>query len=279
MRLRSLALALVLSSLPLPAATAAPPGWGDAGATRGDLLQGKPLVIYVVVPLCHRDQIDCGSSAAGAPGDLERNLYWGAIFGARRFFERERSPWTRLGAATADATTPERVAYRRLVDGAPWGAPGRSIEQIVVLQAFHGDAIDRAVDHFFDVATAGGEVALPGDSPRRERIHAVLYAGHNRMMDGKQLPAPREGGQAIPSVVLACRSEPYFGPSLRAAGSRVLLTTRDLMAPEGYLIDAVAQALGANAPADGVRAAAVESGRRWWKLTPHQASWIFQPPS
>lgn len=256
-----------------------PAGWGQQGAIQQEIQQGKPLVIYVVVPLCHRDQIDCGEGRAGAPGDLERNLYWGAIFGARRFLDRPGGAWTRLGVSKGDEVTPERVVLRRYVDGKAWGLSGKKVEQILVLQAFHGDAIDRAVDHFFEVATAGGKVTIPGDSPREAAIHAVIYAGHNRMMDGKKLPAAREGAQGIASVVLACKSEPYFGPSLRAAGSRVLLTTRDLMAPEGYLIDAVARALGTNATAQGVREAAIESGRRWWKLTTPQVRWIFQPPS
>lgn len=283
---RPLALLALLASLTArPAEADPPPGWGDpsgartgASGARADVQAGKPLVIYVVVPLCHSDQIDCGDRRAGLPDDLERNLYWGAIFGARRFLGRPGSPWARLGAASGDASVPERVAYRRVVDGAPWGA-ARPVEQIVVLQAFHGDAIDRAVDHFFDVATSGGKVMIPGDAPREEAIHAAIYAGHNRLMDGKKLPAPREGGRAVPSAVLACRSEPYWGPALRAAGSPVMLTTRDLMAPEGYLIDAVARALGANASLASVRAAAIASGTQWWRLTPAQVGWIFAPPA
>src|SRR5262245_50438317 len=54
-------------------------------------LDGKPPVLYVVVPLCSNEQVDCGSTLAGRPGDLEHNLYWGAVFGARRFFERRAS--------------------------------------------------------------------------------------------------------------------------------------------------------------------------------------------
>ncbi|RYE92100.1 MAG: hypothetical protein EOO75_07425 [Myxococcales bacterium] len=277
---RALALLALLASLTArPAGADPPPGWADGSGVRADVQAGKPLVLYVVVPLCHHDQIDCGDRRAGLPDDLEHNLYWGAIFGARRFLDRPRSPWTRLGAASGDARTPERVAYRRLADGAPWGMAGKTIEQIVVLQAFHGDAIDLAVDHFFDVATAGGKVTIPGETPREETIHAAIYAGHNRLMDGKTLPAARAGAHGIASVVLACRSEPYWGPALRAAGSSVMLTTRDLMAPEGYLIEAVARSLGANASLPSLRAAAITSGTQWWRLTAAQVGWIFAPPA
>src|SRR5215468_7908259 len=62
----------------------------------------KPLVVYVVVPLCSNAQIDCGSPVAGRPGDLEHNVYWGAVFGARRFFERRGSGWERVEVARGD---------------------------------------------------------------------------------------------------------------------------------------------------------------------------------
>ncbi len=277
---RPVALLGLLVALSSPPVSADPlPGWGDSGEVRQDVQAGKPLVLYVVVPLCDNDQINCGDRRAGLPDDLEHNLYWGAVFGARRFFDRAHSPWQRLGASTREGPMPERIAYRRMVPGAAWGLGDRTVEQIVVLQAFRGDAIDQAVDHFFTVATTGGQVAIPGETPRAETIHAVLYAGHNRLMDGKALPEAPEGAHGIASVVLACRSEPYWGPALRAAGSRVLLTTRDLMAPEGYLIDAVARSLATNASMVSVRAAAIASGTTWWRLTPAQVGWIFQPPS
>src|SRR6185436_197968 len=50
-----------------------------------------PLVVYVVVPLCSNQQIDCGSVIAGRPGDLAHNVYWGAVFGDRRFLARKGS--------------------------------------------------------------------------------------------------------------------------------------------------------------------------------------------
>ena len=59
-----------------------------------DIHSGKPLVVHVTVPLCSNTQIDCGSAVAGDPDRLETNLYWGAAFGHRRFFDRfiERTP-------------------------------------------------------------------------------------------------------------------------------------------------------------------------------------------
>ena len=160
----------------------------------------------------------------------------------------------------------------------PRGAGKRGpVEEIVALQAVHGDAIDDAVDHLWSVATGGARLRFGSGAARRsERVEVVGYAGHNRLMDGKRLPT-RSGrsGDAIASFVLACESEPYFGGALQAAGSTPLLTTRTLMAPEGYLIDAVARALGSNPSMQDLRREAVSTYAQWQGLSARQAGAIF----
>jgi hypothetical protein len=95
-------------------------------------------------------------------------------------------------------------------------------------------------------------------------------------MDGKRLPPAPAGDRApVPSFVLACESEPYFGGPLEQAGSQPLVTTRTLMAPEGYLVDAIAQGLGENLPPAELRKRAVAAYAKWQKLTPAQASSVF----
>lgn len=260
-------------------ALASPPAAAEAPVPQGPpltLAPGEPLVVYVVVPLCSNAQIDCGSSIAGRPGDLAHNVYWGAVFGARRFLTRKGSGWEQVEVTRRDAVFLERVVLRRHVPGAPWGREA-PVEQLLVLQAVHGDAIDQAVDHWWSVATRGGSVAFQdGGRARSARIGAVGYAGHNRLMDGKTLPpAPATRRAPVPSFVLACRSEPYFAPSLEQAGSRPLVTTSTLMAPEGYLVDAIARGLGENAGPAELRRRAVAAYAKWQKLTPRQAGSVF----
>jgi hypothetical protein len=260
-------LALALALAPSPA-LADPPAPAATAAK-------APLVVYVVVPLCSNAQIDCGTSIAGRPADLFHNVYWGAVFGARRFFERKNSGWERVELTRKDAVFLERGVYRRWVPGAPFGRKD-PVEELVVLQAVHGDEIDKAVDHLFHVATAGARVSFDDGGRRREEAVTVAgYAGHNRLMDGKRLPAAAQGGAPVPSFVLACNSEPYFGPALRGAGSAPLVMTRSLMAPEGYLIDAIAAGLGENLGPAELRGRAVAAYAKWQKLTPKQAGSVF----
>jgi hypothetical protein len=242
-------------------------------------------VVHVVVPLCDNDLIDCGSGVAGRPGDLARNLYWGAAFGQRRFFDRARSGWTRVDVAAPDAAEPdgvlERVVYRREVPRAPFdpsAAPGATVEQLVAFEAVHGASIDRALERFWRAATEGGRLRFTDHGRARDvRVHVAGYAGHNRLMDGRRLPPPppRAGARPVPSFVMACVSERYFGDALRAAGSEPLVMTRALLAPEGYVLDAITRALGDGAALPEIRARAVDAYARWQRLTPAVASGIF----
>jgi hypothetical protein len=272
--MRPLAFAALIAAS-LASSLVAPPLSAEPRSVAIEVRAGKPLVVYVVVPLCSNDQIDCGSAIAGRPADLEHNVYWGAAFGARRFLERKNSGWERVDVARGDKVFLERAVFRRFVRGEPWGR-AEPVEELVVLQAVHGDAIDQAVDHLWRVATEGGAVRFrDGDREREERASVVGYAGHNRLMDGKKLPEARAQGAPVPAFVLACKSEPYFGGALERAGSRPLVMTSTLMAPEGYLIDAIAEGIGANEGPAQLRRRAVAAYAKWQKLTPKQAGSVF----
>lgn len=246
-----------------------------------DVAEGRPLVLLVYVPLCSNLQIWCGSRYAGNPAGLNTNIYWGAVFGARRFFDEYRTPYERVEAIRGEEPDLERIVYRQQVSGELWGKPGEQVEQLVVLQAVHGSHINDAVERFWTTATRGGCVSFrDGERERTERVHVVGYAGHNRLMDGVRLPPapPLAEARPIPSFVLACFSERYFGPSLRRVGARPLVTTRSYMAPEGYLVRALAEGLASNESPEALRQRAARVQRAWQKtLTPFQSAWTFWP--
>jgi hypothetical protein len=253
-------------------------GWSDVDASIArDIRAGAPLVVRVIVPLCDNALIDCGSSIAGKPSDLEHNVYWGASFGQRHFFERKKSGWTRLELSQSKAPYLERAVFQRRVDGVPWGKPaGETIEEIVVLDAVDGTQIDRAVDDFQKLAAKGGRVSIQDGSATRDlRVMVAGYAGHNRLMDGKKLAKLERSESAIPAFVLACESEQYWGTQMRASGSDLLVTTRTLMAPEAYVVEAIAQGLGENVAKAEVRKRAVDAYAKWQKLSDKAASSVF----
>ena len=264
------------------AVSAKPSAWSvDNPDVLADLGAGRPLVVRVLVPLCSNHQIWCGARFAGQPGHAKTNLYWGAIYGVRRFLERKRSAWSRVQLERGQGVVLERAVYRRRVPAARWGLGSTSsVQQVVVLEAIHGSHIDQAVEKLWSVATRGGQVRfVDATGPRTERVHVVGYAGHNRLMDGipfpPALPPRAPGDHPVPVFVLACNSEGYFSPALRQAGSLPLVMTRSLMAPEGYVVDAVLRGLGDNLSAAGIRELAVRAYAKWQRLSVRQASVIF----
>jgi hypothetical protein len=268
---------LIAIALCLSAGTArAAPSW-EPGKVRADLEQGLPLVVHVTVALCSNRQIDCGSKVAGRPGDLGKNIYWGAIFGARRFLERKRSEFSKIEVHRVDDVVLERAVYRRRVPASRWKLTrAGKVEEIVVLDAVHGDHIDSAVLGFWGDATRGAEVVIHDQGQERKlRVHVAGYVGHNRLMDGLALPDATPSDDAPASFVLACYSEQYFGKALRGAGSKPIVMTRQLMAPEGYVLDAVLRGLGDGMSIREVRQRTVAAYAKWSGLSPGVASTLF----
>lgn len=287
MRKLALCLAVLLGLLALSAPAAAEPR-GPARSARwtagypaivADVQGGQPLTLLVVVALCDSQLIACGGQGAGDPGSLDKNLYWGRAFGVRRYFDEtaKKRGWQRVSRAPGAGPVLEQLVYRRWVAPERWqgAAP---VEQLVVLRAIHGRHIDAAVRDLYRFAGQGAEAVFEdGERTRRVTVHVVGYAGHNRLMDGVELApdTPPSGASPLPSFVFACRSAPYFAETLSDLGSQPLVMTRDLMAPEGYIIEALARGLGDHVTVGELRDRVVQAYARWQRIPERTARTIF----
>jgi hypothetical protein len=277
-----LALLCLTSRVSRAEETHAPPrSWTSSyPSIEADIAAGKPLTLLVVVPLCDSRLIHCGGQGAGDPGSLDKNLYWGRAFGARRYFDEQAKQFRRVASETGTGPMLEQLVYRRWVPGAAWGS-AKDVEQLVVLRAIHGAQIDAAVRDFYHYATSGADVTFTEQGQQRTvRVQAVGYAGHNRLMDValSQLVGatePPDTGAALPSFVFACRSAPYFSQALARGGSTALVMTRDLMAPEGYVIEAMARGLGDHLTQPELRKRVVSAYARWQRIPERTAGSIF----
>lgn len=222
----------------------------------------SPLDVTVVVPLCDGAHLACGRGAAGDPRALDANLYWGAMFGAERFLSKTRG--FRV-ASRADAPDPERPGLLRVVvvERAP---VGRERAVRLTLEAWDGGRIDDALASFLARAHAG----FAGD--------LLVWAGHDRLMD---IDAPAVLGPAASTsarvAVLACESERYFGPALAAAGATPVALTRTFMAPEAYLLEALAVSVARDGVDDRrhLREALIAAYAKYQRISTRGAASVF----
>nr|PJZ93512.1 hypothetical protein CH379_07450 [Leptospira ellisii] len=193
------------------------------------------------------------------PRSLEGNLYWGAAYGAESFFKRK-----------SDFKIVERI------DGAPGSSVLRKIkieriakpgESNVTLHihAYAGDRIDEALEHF--LRTASGKT----------KTDLLVWAGHDRLMDRPPPEIETESRNKQAVAVLACESEKYFGPVLRSLRTDPIAMTRTFMAPEAYLLEALADTAARSGIRDkrAVRSSLIRTYSKYQKISERAAGTVF----
>ena len=197
-------------------------------------------VIHVFVALC--DNVNQGivpvSASLGNGENPATNLYWGAAFGIKTFFNKNRD-WQRLNPSNASVKSPsvvlDRVVFRHRRTGA-----------FLIAEAYRGSHIQRATEDFLDAAAGipGEKLILSVDGKAVEiyvggSANLLVYIGHNGLMDFQLSSIPKKRDEEKrEAIILACASKSYFTKPLRTTGAQPLLWTTNLMAPEAYILSA-----------------------------------------
>jgi len=190
-------------------------------------------VIHVFVALA--DNVNQGivpvSASLGNGDNATTNLYWGAAFGVRTFFSRNKE-WELLSVTrNPTASILERCIFKH-----------RRTSFLLVADAYRGKEISQTTWDFLEAA--GGK---PGEKLKIDDLEfhtggsadLVAYVGHNGLMDFKLAANPtRRDDRQRRAIILACASKPYFSAALQESGATPLLWTTNLMAPEAYVLSA-----------------------------------------
>jgi hypothetical protein len=197
-------------------------------------------VIHVFVALC--DNVNQGivpvAASLGNGEDPQRNLYWGAAFGVKTFFNKSKD-WQPVAINSASSKSSsvvlDRVAYKH-----------RRANAFLIAEAYRGLYIRQATEDFL-AAAAGmpGESLIVSADGNQIELHLggsanlIAYAGHDGLMDFHltSIPGKRDDEQRD-AVILACASKSYFTDAIRRTGAKPLLWTTNLMAPEAYILSA-----------------------------------------
>lgn len=239
-----------------------------------DLREGRPLVVTSIVVLCENRHVACGSDGLGNGDAPDNNLYWGALYGLRTWFSRPGSGWEEMplaeGLEPREEAIVEARVFRKMYEASgTWRSRGvgDAFPVYLVALAYRASSSTRALEDYFG--------AVSGASPRvielasGEKLHAggdghvVGFVGHNYLMGRSQQwlasDAHREALRPIATFVLACDSEPYFGPRLDGESIVRLVMTHEFMAPEAYSLEAILDGLALGIAADDIRMEVVQA--------------------
>lgn len=197
-------------------------------------------VIHVFVALC--DNVNQGivpvSATLGNGDDPARNLYWGAAFGVKTLFSKNKD-WQLVTAqeptVKSASVVLDRAIFRR-----------RGQEAFLVAEAYRGSYIKQATQDFLAAAAgAPGETINVSYDNRSATLHlggsasVIAYIGHDGLMDFRLTSFPKKrDNEKRQTIILACASKGYFAEPLRSTGASPLLWTTNLMAPEAYILSA-----------------------------------------
>lgn len=202
--------------------------------------QQIPLVIHVLVPLCDNENqgIVRVPEKLGNGMDPGNNLYWGALYGLKTHLKRSKG-WKMIKTEiNPSPKVLERVVFERKF--------GNGATTYLVADAYRGDEMKACVQDYL-AALAGkvkSKLHVSNDLTIGIKGEAdfLIFNGHNGLMDYNISPVENEDGIEKDAAVIGCISFDYFEEHLKAGKGYPLITTTNLMAPEAYILEGMANA-------------------------------------
>lgn len=233
----------------------------------------EPRVIHVVVALCDNENQGIVKVPAkiGNGQDPANNLYWGAMYGVKTFLSRQPD-FKRLKVVNDfDKPVLERLVFRHVPTGT-----------IVVADAYHGAYIRHATNAFFHFAAGRDKLRVTADGKSYVAgggAQLVVYMGHNGLMDFSpgRIPAAADGKKREVAV-FACKSRQYFADPIKGTGAVPLMWTTHYMAPEGYVLHALASGWAGGTSREALRERVAKAYDRYQKCGMRGARALFAVP-
>ncbi|WP_124979186.1 hypothetical protein [Nonlabens xiamenensis] len=220
----------------------------------------SPKAIHIFVALCDNKYqgIAPVPESIGNGQQASTNLYWGAGYGLKTFFNRSKD-WQLLKTySQVDSLILERLIFKH-----------KSSNTYLLADAYDGRYIQQTLTDFVEAAAGrnGFELTVNknmlcfgGDA------NLIGYVGHNGLMEVEITGA----FEALPdnrtdAIVLACYGKQYFDQLFVQTNARPLLWTTHLMAPEAYTLEAALSAWIKESTPDQVAEAAAQAYNKYQK--------------
>ena len=194
--------------------------------------QEKPKVIHVFVALCDNENqgIVPVPKKIGNGQDPFNNLYWGAGYGVKTYFDKKSKNWTLIKTyKNPTSAILERVVFKNT-----------EYQTYLVADAYDGAKIEQTIIDFLHASAVQFKDTLQIDTTRLligGYSDLIAYTGHNGLMDFKvneKYTVNRKKTRDI--IILACYSKHYFERYMEKFNVNPLVWSNGLMCPEAYTL-------------------------------------------
>ncbi len=195
----------------------------------------EDLFVHVFVPLCDNEHqgIVPVSKSLGDGFNPRTNLYWGALYGVKTHFKKQKD-WKLISETKINKGTKlEQVIFLKKSNG-------QNI--YLIADAYRGDMMKECLIDFMNSISGKEknnitlEDKLIGTNGNADLL---IFNGHNGLMDVNINNNNNKDGIKKDVIAIACRSHPFFTEKLKSNGGFPLLMTTNLLAPEAYVLEAV----------------------------------------
>ncbi len=247
-----------------------------------DIAAGQPLVIQLSVALAdNKNQwIVPVPEAIGNGQNARTNLYWGALYGVKTYMIK-KAGWEKISSLE----TQDKRILERLVLKKKFTRKGRSVPIYMVADAWDGKYINDTIKQFMYYNAGDDIFYVQADGQKLYaggKAHLIVYIGHNALMDYFGIKkvflsetTVKKDNPDNDSIVLSCKSQPYFSSRLKKVGAHPLVLTTGLMAPEAYTLHAAIKEWITGANDNRVRKAAAKSYNKYQKTGVKAAERLF----
>jgi hypothetical protein len=187
--------------------------------------------IHVFVALCDNKYqgIVPVPAKIGNGQDAANNLYWGAAYGVKTFFNKS-SEWKLVEKQKDPA---ENILERLLFK--------HKTKNIYLLaDAYDGQFIKQTTIDFLLACSGKGTTTVKNNNTEITfggAADILAYVGHDGLMDfSLDEEFEKQNNEQRKAIMLACISKKYFSPHLKHTGAEPLLWSTGLMAPEAYIL-------------------------------------------
>src|SRR5687767_823927 len=187
--------------------------------------------IHVFVALCDNKYqgIVPVPASIGNGQNATTNLYWGAAYGVKTFFNKSNE-WKIVEIKKNPAENIlERILFKH-----------KTKNIYLLADAYDGQFIKQTTIDFLLACSGKGITTIKSNAveiPFGGAADIIAYVGHDGLMDFT-LPNEfeKQNDESRKAIILACISQKYFSPYIKSSGAEPLLWTTGLMAPEAYIL-------------------------------------------